>query len=159
MHVDVWRQQGIYVLLSNFRPVYVGKAADRNLGSRLRDHLSDRHAGRWDMFSWYGVLDFGKRGVHGREPSVFSRRGLSKNALIDSLEALGIAITDPPLNRKRESIPDAVFVEPDEVEAGLTIEGQLRKIYDFVKEQRAEEARSVVRAKTRRRSRRRRRHG
>lgn len=151
------RQRGIYVLLSDFKPVYVGKAADRDLGARLQDHLRDRHAGRWDMFSWYGIRDFKKRGTHWREPSKFRRRELSEEALIDTLEALGIATTDPPLNRKRQRIPEADLVEPADVDPGLTMEGQLQEIYDFVSEQKKAEVRRKSRWRRRARRRRRRR--
>src|SRR6266542_1963249 len=53
--VDVWEQQGIYVLWHEWQVMYVGKAISTALGSRLRNHLSDRLAGRWDRFSWYGI--------------------------------------------------------------------------------------------------------
>ena len=32
---------------------------------------------------------------------------MNPDTLLNTLEALSIAITDPPLNRRRESIPDA----------------------------------------------------
>ena len=50
---DFRRQNGIYILYGNHGPYYVGltKAA---LGNRLRDHLFDKHKGKWDRFSWFG---------------------------------------------------------------------------------------------------------
>lgn len=59
--VDVWDQRGIYVLHDDWKVVYVGKTGKTALGSRIRTHLSDDLAGRWDSFSWYGV-----RGVRAR---------------------------------------------------------------------------------------------
>jgi hypothetical protein len=53
--IDVWDQHGIYVLHDEFRCVYVGQTSGQFLGKRLRDHLTDRFAGRWDMFSWFGI--------------------------------------------------------------------------------------------------------
>ena len=44
--VDVWDQQGIYVLAHEWQVVYVGKADKVSLGTRLRTHLSDELAGR-----------------------------------------------------------------------------------------------------------------
>src|SRR5579859_3028712 len=54
--VDVWSQRGVYILHDAWEVVYVGKADGTPLGSRLKSHLSDRHAGRWDRFSWYGAI-------------------------------------------------------------------------------------------------------
>jgi predicted GIY-YIG superfamily endonuclease len=45
-------QSGLYILYGDYGPYYVGKA-DR-LGRRLKQHLNDRHAGKWNRFSWFG---------------------------------------------------------------------------------------------------------
>jgi hypothetical protein len=44
-------RNGVYSLYKGDRLYYVGLA--RNLRSRLRGHMRDRHAGRWDRFSIY----------------------------------------------------------------------------------------------------------
>lgn len=49
---DFRRQSGLYILYGNYGPYYVGRAS--HLGGRLRAHLKDRHAGRWERFSWFG---------------------------------------------------------------------------------------------------------
>jgi hypothetical protein len=46
-------QSGIYVLLKDGVPHYVGQAA--NLSYRIRHHLKDRLKGKWDGFSFYVV--------------------------------------------------------------------------------------------------------
>jgi hypothetical protein len=51
----VGRRQGIYALYKRDKLYYVGLAS--NLRSRLRQHLRDRHAGKWDRFSVYLTLD------------------------------------------------------------------------------------------------------
>lgn len=51
---DFRHQQGIYILYGNHGPHYVGLTTDQGLGKRLKDHRSDRHARRWDRFSWFG---------------------------------------------------------------------------------------------------------
>ena len=51
---DFRQQQGIYVLYGNYGPYYVGLTRKQGLGKRLKDHLSDKHAGQWDRFSWFG---------------------------------------------------------------------------------------------------------
>jgi hypothetical protein len=50
--VDFRQQSGLYILYGDYGPYYVGRA-DR-LGRRLKQHLGDRHAGKWDRFSWFG---------------------------------------------------------------------------------------------------------
>ena len=49
---DFRTQSGLYILYGNYGPYYVGKA-DR-MGQRLKQHLNDRHAGKWSRFSWFG---------------------------------------------------------------------------------------------------------
>lgn len=44
---------GIYVLHDGEDIYYVGK--DKSLGKRLEQHLTDRHKGKWDYFSFYVV--------------------------------------------------------------------------------------------------------
>jgi hypothetical protein len=105
--VDVWEQRGIYVLLHEWQVVYVGKADGFVLGARLRTHLSDALAGRWDRFSWYGI-----RGVlkNGRLGADMGNKQTSASELIGTFESLLIAVTEPPRNRRREEIPGAQLV-------------------------------------------------
>ncbi len=107
MHeINFWDAKGIYVLINDFKPVYVGKSD--HLGRRIADHLVDRFAGRWDMFSWYSVCRANTTSGTTSQPD---NRRLSMDTIIQTLEALGILIADPALNRKRESIPDATEYE------------------------------------------------
>jgi hypothetical protein len=105
--VDMWGQSGIYVLYENFRPAYIGQA-NNSIGQRLKDHLTDRHAGRWDMFSWFGVKIVKQDGSLRNAPL---GRGIDVETLIKTMESLGIAMLDPPMNRRHESIPGADLVE------------------------------------------------
>lgn len=106
--VDFWDAVGVYVLIDEFRPVYVGKAVNRRLGPRLRDHLTDRFAGRWNMFSWFSQSTINTTHKNLRQPGT---RPLNPDTVTNTLEALAILITDPPLNRKHESLPGANVVE------------------------------------------------
>lgn len=54
---DFRTQRGVYVLYGNHGPHYVGLTRAQTLGKRLRDHLHDHHAHRWDRFSWFGFLE------------------------------------------------------------------------------------------------------
>jgi hypothetical protein len=47
-------QTGIYVLYDDYGPYYVGLTRHQPIGNRLRQHLVDAHAGKWDRFSWFG---------------------------------------------------------------------------------------------------------
>lgn len=104
--VDLWGAKALYVLSDEFRCVYVGQAFDRSLGPRLRDHLTDRFAGRWDMFSWFALSNITKKG------NIIppGQRQVGPAMVMDTLEALAILVADPALNRKRESIPSGIEV-------------------------------------------------
>jgi hypothetical protein len=106
-NVDFWDAKGLYVLHEDFKTIYVGQAFARPLGPRLRDHLTDRFAGRWDMFSWFSLSIVTKRGFL-RVPG---QRQVGPQVVNDTLEALAILIADPALNRKRESIPKGLEAE------------------------------------------------
>jgi hypothetical protein len=57
----VARRQGVYALYHEGELYYIGLASD--LSWRLKTHLSDRHAGKWDRFSVYLTIG----GKHLRE--------------------------------------------------------------------------------------------
>lgn len=125
--VNFWDCQGIYVLMDGFNVVYVGKAFSTSMGKRLRDHLSDRLAGRWDMFSWYSTSNYRKTTNDIKDAG---GRITKPETIINTLEALAILIADPRLNRRRESIPDAVEVLQSESVHPKTIRSYLRQILE-----------------------------
>jgi hypothetical protein len=124
-HIDFWEAKGIYVLHSDFKAIYVGKAFSTSIGKRLRDHLSDRLAGRWDMCSWYSVsgIRFTQRDVS--EPG---QRQVTPDTVISTLEALAILVADPALNRKRESLKDAHEAFQPNADSPRTIRNYLQDI-------------------------------
>jgi hypothetical protein len=75
---------GIYALYKGDRLYYVGLAT--NLMSRVRQHLKDRHAKRWDKFSVYLAND---------------------NEHIKPLESLLLRIVNPGGNRVQGRLPGA----------------------------------------------------
>jgi hypothetical protein len=100
--VDFWHQSGIYALYADYHLVYVGQAGltdNSCIGSRLRAHLEDRLAGRWNMFSWFGLQtvrstdnELGKRG----------QVRITKNShLNDVLEGIIIEVAEPPMNNQK----------------------------------------------------------
>ena len=98
--VDFRKQSGIYALYYDFDLVYVGQTGDggNRLLARLRSHLSDHLAERWDRFSWFGTqwvkkdndLSADKDSVH---PTI--------GEALDILEAVAISIAEPRLNLQR----------------------------------------------------------
>lgn len=104
--VDVWDATAVYVLYSDFRPVYIGQA-DQRLGPRMRDHMVDRLGGRWDMFSWYSLSTLNKTTGSVRAPG---KRSLKPKTVMDTIEAVLIQSLQPPLNRRYNRVPDATRV-------------------------------------------------
>ena len=97
--VDFRPQHGIYALYSDFELVYVGQTGgNAGLLVRLRKHLSDHLADRWDRFSWFGtkrVLASNLLAQGAAAPPIPPSVGL------DAIEAVAIAIAEPRLNLKR----------------------------------------------------------
>ncbi|WP_022835036.1 GIY-YIG nuclease family protein [Salisaeta longa] len=125
--IDFWEGKGIYVLHDNFQTVYVGKAFGTDLGKRIRDHLTDRLTDRWDSFSWFTLSTVNKTYANLRAPG---KRHLAPETVNDTLEALAILITDPPLNRRMEGIPDAYEAEQVEDGAPRALRSYLEEILE-----------------------------
>lgn len=119
---DSWDQIAIYALQQDFRTVYVGRG---HLGSRLKKHLSDRHAGRWDMFSWYGLKIILHDGSLRAEPT---KRLLTFETIQKGLEALAIGLVDPPLNRRREALKGAYEVVQSSASPPRAVRSYLEEI-------------------------------
>jgi hypothetical protein len=86
---DFRTQSGLYILYGDYGPYYVGRA--NRLGGRLKRHLIDRHAGRWNRFSWFGFQGvLSRRGVDGLSPlqQLRTRTRGSMDTQIGELEAL-----------------------------------------------------------------------
>lgn len=127
--INFWEAKGIYVLHSDFKSVYVGMAFKTSIGKRLCDHLTDRFAGRWDMFSWYSVSS--PRITQG-DVSQPGQRQLKPETIVSTLEALAILIADPSLNRKRESLKGAYEAEQPDSAKPRTIRNYLQELLEKV---------------------------
>jgi len=125
IEVDFWEARGIYVLYDNFRTAYVGQAFSTTIGKRVRDHLTDRFAGRWDMFSWYTTSNYRKTTNDLRKAG---SRIIAPKTIVSTLESLAIMIADPPLNRKREKLPAAKEVMQSKSPHPNTIRHYLQEI-------------------------------
>lgn len=121
--VDFWEQRGVYALYLDFKLVYVGQVFDGPLGYRMRTHLTDRFGGRWDMFSWFGAST-----VRATKCQLPGQRQLRPRTVIDTMESVLIAVADPPLNRKRNSIPGAIQVAQPKSKSPHTIRAYLERL-------------------------------
>jgi hypothetical protein len=95
--VDFCSQLGVYLLHDRERTVYVGRTTDQPLGRRLYQHTYDRLNGRWNRFSWFGLLPVRQDGTFVTEHSELPEQ----KDLVTTLESVLIEIIEPPQNRKR----------------------------------------------------------
>ena len=91
-------QKGIYLLHDSRETIYVGQAIEQTLGKRLKDHTSDRLAGRWDRFSWFGFYPVNDDGNLNLEAQF---KDFTIQNLGDILEAILIESIEPRQNRKQ----------------------------------------------------------
>lgn len=94
--VDFGEQIGVYLLHDRERVIYVGRATDAPLFSRLKAHTTDRLGGRWDRFSWFGL-----RSVKTDGKLSHSATPWNVDVVVETMEALLIESLEPPLNRRR----------------------------------------------------------
>ncbi len=96
--VDFAEQKGVYLLHDAQGVVYVGRTTEQNLAKRLNQHTSDRLAGRWTRFSWFGVYPVEQDGTL---KSNTNFTGIDINTIIATMEAVLIEGLEPRQNRKR----------------------------------------------------------
>lgn len=94
--IDFSGQRGIYLLYDRHSPVYVGRSTDQSIGERVYQHTLGRLAGRWNQFSWFGVLEPTENGS-----LVASKPKYDESIIITTLEALLIESIEPPQNRRQ----------------------------------------------------------
>jgi hypothetical protein len=98
--VDFREQRGVYALYADYELVYIGQTGpgkDRLL-ARLKSHLSDHLAERWNRFSWFGTQ--GVTTQHRLSTDTAPVQPDMAKAL-NVLEAVSIAIAEPRLNLQR----------------------------------------------------------
>ncbi len=106
--VDFADQVGIYILYQGDRTVYVGRAVEKSLMTRLRAHTRDRLTARWDRFSWFGlrpVDEYGK--LRPYNPAL-----VTTETIVTTMEAVLIEGLEPPQNRRRgDKIENNEFIQ------------------------------------------------
>jgi hypothetical protein len=96
--VDFAEQKGVYLLHDAQGVLYVGRTTEQNLAKRLNQHISDRLAGRWTSFSWFGVYPVEQNGMLKLNTDFSS---IDINIIIATMEAVLIESLEPRQNRKR----------------------------------------------------------
>lgn len=110
--VDFGPQRGVYLLYDGREVIYVGRATDRAMGTRLYEHTIDRMSGRWDRFSWFGLLPVSSSGALGEMPP-----NLDSSKLIPALEAILVEALEPRQNRKRgDDLAAVEYVQSEDSE-------------------------------------------
>lgn len=99
--IDMSEQRGIYVLHDNSTPIYVGRAIDSSIISRLKKHTQNRLKDKWNRFSWFGFRRLKACGSQ-MAPLEVGVRGR-----IIEIEAMLIALLASPSNNKQgDLLPD-----------------------------------------------------
>lgn len=92
--------------------------------------MSDRFAGRWDMFSWFSISN---PRITKRDVAIPGQRQLGPSIVTSTLEALAILIADPALNRKREALDGAYEAVQPQGAKPKTIRSYLEELLDRVR--------------------------
>ena len=82
---DFRNQRGIYVLYDDYGPYYVGLTRETPIGNRLRSHRKDRHAMKWDRFSWFGF----RRVLQGTDGGIRKLGKVPEHLLTESKWTIG----------------------------------------------------------------------
>ena len=105
--VNLAGQHGVYLLHDGHGVVYVGQVAKQSLGQRLAQHTTDRLAGRWQSFSWFGIRPVGADGKLGDTVA----GTITPARLISTLEALLIEALEPRQNRAGSSYSGIEYLQ------------------------------------------------
>ena len=95
--VDFANQLGVYLLHDGREVMYVGRTTEKRLAARLSEHCRDRLSGRWDRFSWFGLLGVTDEGKLTPE----NLSSVTTEDIIVTFEALLVEGLEPRQNRKR----------------------------------------------------------
>jgi len=126
--VDFGGQKGVYLLHDGRTVIYVGRTTDQAMAHRLFQHTYDRLNGRWDRFSWFGVLPIDELG----KLVPVEITDFTVDDLISAMEALLIEAVEPPQNRRRGDQTAAVeFLQAED--KGIKQKKEREMLSDFLK--------------------------
>lgn len=89
-------QRGVYLLYDHHTPIYVGRSTEQTIGQRLFQHTLGRLAGRWNRFSWFGMLKPTNDGM-----LTETNLSVSESTITSAFEALLIEALEPHQNRRQ----------------------------------------------------------
>jgi hypothetical protein len=131
--VDFREQVGLYALYDdNFKLIYFGQAGrgeGHKLFNRLKDHKNDRIADRWTRFSWFGTRYVKKDGKLSADKDGFQG---SATDVLDHIEAVVLAVSEPPHNRQGGRFGAKVEMYRqyrDEDSLGIDEKGMIAEVY------------------------------
>jgi hypothetical protein len=133
--IDFREQSGIYVLYSDYTPIYVGQCGlgNQKLLKRLKQHRVDDLAERWDRFSWFGIR---RVKLNGKLSAEVLRVNPSVAMALNHVEAVLIHAIEPPMNGQKGRFGHRVtrYVQVRDPRLGPETDEMLRKLYEEVQE-------------------------
>jgi hypothetical protein len=105
--IDFREQSGIYVLYSDYTPLYVGQSGNGNqkLFKRIKQHRVDDLAERWNRFSWFGIRRVKANGALSAETAA-AHPSLAN--ILNHIEGVLIHAIEPPMNGQKGRFGDRV---------------------------------------------------
>ena len=132
--IDFRTQIGIYVLYSDYDPVYVGQAGSGHakLFARLKHHRKDDLAERWNRFSWFGLRSVLSNGNLSAETQTSHAE---INTVLDHVEAILIHAIEPPMNRQSGRFGQNVvrYLQVRDERLGPTQDEMMKEIWESTK--------------------------
>ncbi len=128
--INFRKQIGIYALYADYDLVYVGQAGAGNqtLFSRLKHHRKNDLAGRWNRFSWFGVLRVLNSGALASKTDALHP---DVPGVLNHIEAILIHAAEPPMNSQGGRFGNNVtrYKQVRDERLGLTDHEMIKKIY------------------------------
>jgi len=122
--IDFSGQRGVYILYDNHTPIYVGRSTDQSVSQRMYQHTVGRLAGRWNRFSWFGLLLPTEDGSLKEVPPE-----INEASLITAFEAILIEALEPPQNRRQgDYLKGCEYIQVE------TPEFKKQKLTDMIKQ-------------------------
>ena len=133
--VDFRDQVGIYILYADYDPAYVGQSGSKEnqrLFHRLRQHTKDDLAGRWNRFTWFGVLRVNLTGLLQEDIASIPKTEIDVG--LNHLEGILIHAMEPHLNSQNGRFGDQVtrYIQVRDERLGPSDDEMLKTVYDYV---------------------------
>jgi hypothetical protein len=129
--IDFRHQIGIYALYADYQLVYAGQVGSGNqtIFARLKAHRKKELAGRWNRFSWFGVLRVLNSGRLANKTEAL-HPGLA--SVLNHIEAILIHTAEPPMNGQGGRFGQDVthYKQVRDERLGLTSHEMLEALYN-----------------------------